>query len=73
MAVQWDIYTTAGNRLRTLREEFAEAGPRILEWDGRDQRGDEIANGTYLYVLRGTGASVDGREITKTGKLVIMR
>ena len=73
MAVQWDIYTTAGNRLRTLREEFAEAGPRILEWDGRDHRGDEIANGTYLYVLRGSGASEDGREITKTGKLVIMR
>ncbi|MBM4131128.1 hypothetical protein FJ250_08875, partial [bacterium] len=73
MAVQWDIYTTAGNRLRTLREEFSEAGPRILEWDGRDHRGDEIANGTYLYVLRGSGASADGREITKTGKLVIMR
>lgn len=73
MAVQWDIYTLAGNRLRTLREEFAESGPRILEWDGRDHRGDEIANGTYLYVLRGSGASADGREITKTGKLVIMR
>lgn len=73
MAVQWDIYTLAGNRLRTLREEFSEAGPRILEWDGRDHRGDEIANGTYLYVLRGNGASEDGREITKTGKLVIMR
>lgn len=73
MAVQWDIYTLAGNRLRTLREEFAEAGPRILEWDGRDHRGDEIANGTYLYVLRGSGASADGREITRTGKLVIMR
>lgn len=73
MAVQWDIYTLAGNRLRTLREEFTESGPRILEWDGRDHRGDEIANGTYLYVLRGTGASADGREITKTGKLVIMR
>lgn len=73
MAVQWDIYTLAGNRLRTLREEFSEAGPRILEWDGRDHRGDEIANGTYLYVLRGAGASEDGREITKTGKLVIMR
>lgn len=73
MAVQWDIYTLAGSRLRTLREDFPEAGPRILEWDGRDAQGDEIANGTYLYVLRGTGAAADGREITKTGKLVIMR
>lgn len=73
MAVQWDIYTLAGSRLRTLREDFTEAGPRILEWDGRDAQGDEIANGTYLFVLRGTGATADGREITRTGKLVIMR
>jgi len=73
MAVQWDIYSLAGRRLRSLREEFTEAGPRILEWDGRDLMGDEIANGTYLFVLRGSGASADGREITKTGKLVIMR
>lgn len=73
MAVQWDIYTLAGGRLRTLRENYTEAGPRILEWDGRDTMGDEIANGTYLYVLRGTGPAADGREIRKTGKLVIMR
>lgn len=73
MAVQWDIYTLAGQRLRTLRAEPADAGPCILEWDGRDSQGDEIANGTYLFVLRGEGASADGREITKTGKLVIMR
>jgi hypothetical protein len=53
--------------------EPADAGPCILEWDGRDGQGDEIANGTYLFVLRGAGASADGREITKTGKLVIMR
>lgn len=73
MAVQWDIYTLAGRRLRSLREEFTGAGSRILDWDGRDAKGDEIANGTYLFVLRGSGASSDGREITKTGKLVIMR
>ncbi len=73
MAVQWDIYTVAGRRIRSLREAFTEAGPRILEWDGRDAGGDEIANGTYLYVLRGTGAATDGHEITKTGKLVILR
>ncbi len=73
MAVQWDIYTLAGHRLRTLHAEPAEAGPCILDWDGRDAQGDEIANGTYLFVLRGEGASVDGRVITKTGKLVIMR
>ncbi|MEN8006437.1 MAG: C25 family cysteine peptidase [Candidatus Krumholzibacteriota bacterium] len=73
MEVQWEIYTLAGNRLKTLRRQFSQAGPRILEWDGRDNHGDEIANGTYLFVLRGLGGGSQGRDITRTGKLVIMR
>lgn len=72
MEVQWDIYSLAGSRLRTIRAKLG-AGPQVLEWDGLDGRHDEIANGTYLYVLRGLGAGADGREIRKTGKLVIMR
>ena len=68
MAVQWDIYTLAGSRLRTLREEFTDGRARAsCDWDGRDAEGDEIANGVYLYVLRGTGAAADGREITEDG------
>ena len=81
MVVQWDIYTLAGRRLRTMRGEITvagpqvlDAGPHILDWDGRDARGDEIANGTYLYVLRGsglslgTGAAVDGTRDPKDGQ-----
>jgi hypothetical protein len=79
MEVQWEIYTLAGSRIRTIWQPLTAAGPRILEWDGRDGAGDEIANGTYLYVLRRTWKDVQrpggeqGRDITKTGKLVIMR
>ncbi len=73
MTVQWEIYTLAGRTVRVLREEFGSPGPVILEWDGRDERGDEIANGTYLFVLRGLSQAADDRVITKTGKLVVMR
>jgi|GEM_PF-759711 len=79
MQVQWDIYTLSGRRIRSISEPFLQAGPRILQWDGRDSAGDEIANGTYLYVLRRTWPEgqrpegEQGRDITKTGKLVIMR
>ena len=73
MEVQWDIYSLAGRRLFSTRADLSSAGAQILEWDGRDDQGDEIANGTYLYVLRGWQDSDDGREINRTGKLVIMR
>ena len=71
MDLRWDIYTVAGRRLRSLREHFA-AGPAVIHWDGRDGEGDEIANGVYLFVLRGAMAG-SGHEIRETGQLVIMR
>jgi len=72
MDLQWDIYTVSGRRLRSLQQSYYDAGPAILSWDGRDGEGDEIANGTYLYVLRGNSEEV-GHELRNTGQLVIMR
>ncbi|HPF71466.1 MAG TPA: C25 family cysteine peptidase, partial [Candidatus Krumholzibacteria bacterium] len=73
MTVRWDIYTVGGRLVRSIQQPFPSAGPRIIEWDGRDTEGDAIANGTYLFVLRGVDAGRDGRDITRTGKLVVMR
>jgi hypothetical protein len=72
MNLQWDIYTVSGRRVRTVRESFAEGGPAVIDWDGRDGEGDEIANGVYLYVLRGESAG-DSHGFRETGQLVIMR
>jgi hypothetical protein len=73
MIVEWDIYTVGGRRVWRQREEFATAGPKILRWDGRDGEGDEIANGVYLYVLRGSRADDPGREVREKGQIVIMK
>ncbi len=72
MTLHWDIYTVSGRRVRRVEGTFADAGPAILEWDGRDQEGDTIANGVYLYVLRGRMPG-DDHELRETGQLVIMR
>ena len=71
MDLQWDIYTVSGRRLRTIQGSYP-AGAAILSWDGRDGEGDEIANGVYLYVLRGQVAG-DAHGFRETGQLVIMR
>ena len=72
MLVKWEIYTLSGHRIKSMSENLS-AGPQIIPWDGRDDQGDEIANGTYLYVLRGNVSGGGERDITETGKLVIMR
>ncbi len=73
MELQWEIYTLAGRKIWSRRELYPEPGPGIMAWDGRDQEGDEIANGTYLFVVRGNPTAGDGHQLRKTGKLVIMR
>ncbi len=72
MDLQWDIYTVSGRCVRSIRTTIATPGPAVLDWDGRDGEGDNIANGAYLYVLRGR-IEGDGHEIRETGQLVIMR
>jgi hypothetical protein len=73
MTVTWTLYTLAGHRVAGLRETYATAGPQILHWEGRDDQGDEIANGVYLYVLKGNLPDGDGHAITVTGQLVMMK
>jgi len=71
MDLIWDIYTVSGRHIWRSPPHPAD-GPTIIEWDGRDTEGDSIANGVYLYVLRGTSPDSD-HEIRETGQLVIMR
>ena len=73
MDINWDIYTTAGDHIWGFREQFTTGGPKIIEWDGRDKRGDFPANGVYLFVLQALPLAGDNHVITKTGHVVIMR
>lgn len=49
-----DIFTVSGKRVRRL-DIPAQArfpGQNAVYWDGRDGAGGELANGTYLYVIK---------------------
>ena len=43
------IFTTAGNLVRTLVET---AGASKLLWDGKNEEGDRVARGIYIYVAK---------------------
>ena len=46
-----DIYTIAGRKIKEIKKTPGEliVGFNKIEWNGTDEDGDEIANGTYLY------------------------
>ena len=47
------IYNIAGQVVRTLLDDYElEAGYHTIDWDGRDQLGQPVTSGVYLYQLR---------------------
>jgi hypothetical protein len=70
------IYTVAGRLIRELTARDLETGAlrvgwNLLPWDGRDEDGDRVATGVYLYRV-----SVEGGDGTFTGdveKVAVIR
>jgi hypothetical protein len=62
------VYTIAGRKIRTLTPSMTHAGFNTIEWDGRDEHGNEVANGTYLYrvVINGTNGDTVSDAVTQT-------
>ncbi|MCG3155910.1 MAG: hypothetical protein DKINENOH_02518 [bacterium] len=55
--VQLHIYNSAGQLVRTLANDEMAQGWHELTWDGRDQNGQTVATGVYLYRLTAQDAS----------------
>ncbi len=58
------VYTIAGRKIRTLIPTNLRAGLNWVEWDGRDENGNDVGNGTYLYRLTINGKNPDGSDVT---------
>jgi len=66
--VELTIYNLAGQQVATLVSGEHQAGTYTVNWNGKDDRGNELASGVYLYRLR----AGDGEQV-ETRKLVLIR
>jgi len=60
------LYNLAGQKVARLVEGVREAGTYTVSWDGRNDQGQALASGVYLYRLQ-RGAQ------TQIRKLVLVR
>lgn len=60
------LYDLLGQRVATLARGLRPAGTYALRWDGRDDGGQELASGAYLYRLR-------SGDRTEMRKLLLVR
>jgi hypothetical protein len=71
--VQVQIYTISGRLVKTIQQQVQTLGFRSegIEWDGKDDFGDQLAKGVYVYRLK--VKNMDGQIAEKTEKLVILK
>jgi hypothetical protein len=67
-SLRFEIYTASGRLVRRIAIPSPRVGYDEYVWDGRDQRGQELANGVYfLRVVAGGNGSID--EVYKLARL----
>ena len=73
LEVQVQIYTISGRLVKTIHQQVQTLGFRSegIEWDGKDDFGDQLAKGVYVYRLK--VKNMDGQIAEKTEKLVILK
>ncbi|MGH7450808.1 MAG: FlgD immunoglobulin-like domain containing protein, partial [bacterium] len=76
------IYDMLGRRVRTLVDQRQQAGRYAITWDGRNEQGQNVASGTFIYQLRvadpvkgGTGDSStgSGQVFVQTRRMALVR
>ena len=60
------IYNIMGQKVKTLVNETKAEGPYEILWDGKDDEGNELSSGIYLYKLK-----IDNFQNTK--KMIILK
>jgi hypothetical protein len=65
------VFSVGGRHVARIPFQYDGNGDAVVHWDGRDDDGDELGNGTYLYrvELTAPGRSV----ISDMQRLVVMR
>jgi hypothetical protein len=73
MWVQVQVFTVAGKLIKTLDDYVINNGFRnaTIEWDGRDDFGDRIGKGVYVYRVKVRTA--DGETADKYERLVVLK
>jgi len=72
LQVKLQVFTLTGRVIKTIKQTINTIGNRSseLEWNGKDDYGDRIGRGVYLYKLSVTSENKQKKEYT--GKLVIL-
>ena len=65
-----DIFTLSGLKINSIYSMYFNEGYGNIEWDGKDQYGQSLSNGVYLYKIN---AKNDNQETHFIGRIAIIK
>lgn len=73
LEVQVQIFTITGKIVKTINQSIipTSSQSRDLKWDGKDDFGNKIGKGTYIYRLK-VKSNLTGKQAEKVEKIVIL-
>jgi len=69
--VKIKIYTVAGRLIKEIQQNSISDKFVVINWTGKDEDGETLGNGIYIYKL--IVETADGSSITNTGKLAVLK
>ena len=60
------IYNITGEKVATLIDDFQQAGRHIVSWDGKNNNGQNVSSGVYLY-------SINFRDMLQVKKMIKLK
>ncbi len=57
-----DVYNLKGQKIRTLHRGILSKGKHEIEWNGRDDKNNQVSSGMYIYRLT-SGSSAETRKM----------
>jgi hypothetical protein len=65
-----NIYTLAGEKVRTIKVDSARPGFGNAFWNGKNERGNDMPAGLYVYIVERNGKIIcKGSVISKKGSI----
>jgi len=64
--VKINIYNILGRKVKNLVDEYQPAGYKKIIWDGKNDKGEEVASGIYFY-------RIQAKDFTQVKKMVLLK
>lgn len=67
------VFNVVGQKIRTLVNDLKDAGFYSVLWDSRDDYGNQVASGIYLYRIQIISSNASGKHFSAVRKLTLLQ